>query len=111
MGQKCLRPKVLLLTIPRWCFFCGSVFGFYVSSLSLISCVVCSLQPCDHLLGKGWPLGSLVFDVYLCFCHFPIWCLGSGVVLVCIDPWYLPSSLLRMVFTIFDMMAILVMRS
>ena len=28
---------------------------------------------------------SLVCDVFLCFCHFPIWCLGSGVVLDCID--------------------------
>ena len=27
------------------------------------------------------PLGSLVCDVFLCFCHFPIWCPGSGVVL------------------------------
>ena len=24
-------------------------------------------------------------NVFLCFCHFPIWCLGSGVVLDCID--------------------------
>ena len=28
---------------------------------------------------------SLVCDNLLCFCHFPIWCLGSGVVLDCID--------------------------
>ena len=25
-------------------------------------CFFFSLQPCDHLLGKGWPLGSLVCD-------------------------------------------------
>ena len=25
-----------------------------------------------HLLGKGWPLGSLVCDVFLCYCHFPM---------------------------------------
>ena len=55
----------------------------YVSCLSC--CLVCSLQPCGHLLGKGWPLGSLVCDVFLCFCHFPMWCPGSGVVLDCID--------------------------
>ena len=35
-------------------------------------------------LGKGWPLHSLVCNVFLCFCHFHMWCLG--VVLVCIDP-------------------------
>ena len=43
--------------------------------------------------GKGWPLGSLVCDVFLCFCHFPIWCSGSGVVFDCIDSWSLPSFL------------------
>ena len=31
---------------------------------------------------RGWPLGSLVFDVFLCFYHFPIWCPGSGVDLI-----------------------------
>ena len=34
---------------------------------------------------KGWPLCSPVCDVFLCFCHFPMWCPGSGVVLDCID--------------------------
>ena len=28
---------------------------------------------------------TLVCDVKLCFCHFPIWYPGSGVVLYCID--------------------------
>ena len=36
---------------------------------------------------------SLVFGVFLCFCHFPMWCPGSGVVLDCIDSWSLPFSL------------------
>ena len=40
---------------------------------------------CGHLLGNGWPLGSLVCDVFLCFCHFHVWCPGSGVVFDCID--------------------------
>ena len=56
-------------------------FVIYVSCLSLLCCLVYFLQPHDHLLGKGWPLGSFVCDVFLCFCHFPIWCPGSGVVL------------------------------
>ena len=30
--------------------------------------------------GKA-PFCSLVCDVFLCFCHFPIWCPESGVVL------------------------------
>ena len=63
----------------------------FVISVSCLSCfLVCSLQPCGHLLGKGWPRGSLICDVLLCFCHFPMWCPGSGVVLDCIDSWYVP---------------------
>ena len=58
-----------------------------VSCLSLSYCLVCSLQPCDHLLGKGWPIGSLVCDGSLCLCHFPLWCPGSDVLLDCIDSW------------------------
>ena len=38
------------------------------------------LQPCGQLLGKGWPLSSLVCYVLFSFCHFPIWCPGSGIV-------------------------------
>ena len=55
------------LIVRRRCFFCG---------YPLLYCPVCSFQPCDHLLGKDWPLGSLVYDVPLSFCHFPIRCLG-----------------------------------
>ena len=46
--------------------------------------------------GKG--LASLLSRVFLMcfFFHFPIWCLGSGVVLHCIDSWPLPSSLFLM---------------
>ena len=47
---------------------------------------------CDHMLEKGCPLGSHVYDVSLCFCQLPIWCPGSGVVLYCIDSCSLPSS-------------------
>ena len=45
------------------------IFVIYVSCLSC--CLVCSLQPCGHLMGKDWPLGSLVCDVFLCFVTFP----------------------------------------
>ena len=34
-------------------------FLIYVSRSSLLYCLVCSLQHCDHLLGKGRPFGSL----------------------------------------------------
>ena len=47
----------------------------------MLYCLVCSLQHCGHLLGKGWPLGSLVCDVFLCLYHFP-WLV---VVFDCVD--------------------------
>ena len=31
---------------------------------------------------------------FLVFCHFHMWCPGSGVILGCIDSWSLPSYLL-----------------
>ena len=40
-------------------------FLIYVSCLSCF--LVCSLQPCVLLLGKGWPLVSLVCDVFIVF--------------------------------------------
>ena len=61
----------------------------WVSCLSLLCCIVCSLQPSDHLLGKGLPPDSLVCAVFLCFCHFPIWWPGSGLVLDCIDYFFI----------------------
>ena len=47
------------------------LFVIYVLSVSLFCCLVCSLQICHHLVGKGCPLGSLVCDVFLCFDTFP----------------------------------------
>ena len=42
-----------------------------------------------------WERASLLALLYVMFsCHFPMWCLGLGVVLDCIDSWSLPSSLL-----------------
>ena len=41
------------------------LFDVFVSSLSLLYCLVCSLHPCEHLQGKGCPLSSLAFDVSL----------------------------------------------
>ena len=59
-----------LLAAPRLCFVCGSflLFVFRVCH--------CSLKPFWSPAGKE--LGSLVSDFFLCFCHFPIWCSGSG---------------------------------
>ena len=73
-------------TIIYWPFQGHASFMDPFCYVSCLSCfIVCSLQPCGHLMRNGWPLGSLVCDVFLCFCHFPMWCSGSGVVLDCID--------------------------
>ena len=57
----------------------GILFVTYVSCLSC--CLVCSLQPFGHLLGKL--LLSLLYVMFSCVCHFPMWCSGSGMVLDC----------------------------
>ena len=67
------------------------IFIIYVLFLSCL--LVCSLQPCGHLLGKDQPLGSHVCDILLCFCHLSMWCPGAGVVLDCIDSRSLPPYL------------------
>ena len=61
------------------------LFVVCVLCLSLPYCLVCFLQPCGHMLGKGRPLGSLVIYVFLCFSHFPIGVLGQV--------WYLIVSI------------------
>ena len=75
------------------CFLSCGCFAFVCVSLYV---------PCDHLLGKGWPLGSCLWclTVSLSLSH---WYPGSGVVLDCIDSWSLhpyfvslgPSVILR----------------
>ena len=65
--------------------------AFYVDSFVIC---VCSLQPCCHLLGKDWPLGSLVCGVFLYSCHVPIWRPKSVLVFNCIDSESLSYSLL-----------------
>ena len=76
-------PVIFLLTVPRRYFFLGSFF--YLYNLSLPYCLVCVLQYYGHLLGKGCFLGSPVCGVLLCFCHFPIRCVGQV--------WYLTESI------------------
>ena len=60
------------------------ILVIYVSCLSCF--LVCSLQPCGNLLGKSWPLGTLVCYVLLCFVTFPCGVLGQV--------WYLIVSII-----------------
>ena len=57
-----------------WPFQGGTSFVNHLRYLYVLclSCFrVCSLLPCGHLQGKGWPLGSRLW-CYLCFCLFPM---------------------------------------
>ena len=90
------ETSIEMRLVPLNMFICPPVI-FTDTLFLLFLCHVCLcmssclflVQPCDYLLGKGWPLGSLVCDVFLCFCHFPIWCPGSGVLLDSMDSWCL----------------------
>ena len=59
-------------------------------------CYVILSVPCNLVI-TWWEridLLALLCFVFLVFCHFPEWCPVSGVVLDCIDSWFLTSSLL-----------------
>ena len=60
--------KYVLLRVPRRCLFCGSFFVIYVSCLS--GFLVCSVQPCGHLLGKA-DLLALLYVMFYCILSFP----------------------------------------
>ena len=49
-------------------------FGYLCFVSIMLSCL--SIQPCGHLLGKGWPLDSLVCDVSCVIVTFPCVVLG-----------------------------------
>ena len=95
-----LKPsgKIFLLSVPRLCFFCGSLMLF-LSCFWYAFMHVCLLMPCGHLMEKGWLLGSRLWCliVKLSLSH---WYPGSGVVLDCINSWSLPLFLLLKWFTL-----------
>ena len=73
-SNMCKPSSVFLLTVPRRCFFLG-FFLLFVVRVILSNLFLAALwSPAV----KGL-LGYLVCDVFLCFCHFPMWCPGSGV--------------------------------
>ena len=54
------------------------------SSLVFVMLSRLFILPYGHLLGRADFL-ALVCDDLLCFCNFPMWYPGSGVLLNCID--------------------------
>ena len=78
-GEAGAKPsrEISILTVPRRYFFCGSFVFIYVLCLSCFR--VCSLLPCGHLLGNGWPLGSRLWCLimFLSRSHVVIWVRGG----------------------------------
>ena len=81
-----LSSKIVLLTVPRRYYFCGSFLFF-------LSCVcyryafvrVWLFVLYGHLLEKGLPLGTRLWCLAVSFFLLYHWCPGSGVVFNCID--------------------------
>ena len=71
--------KAMLLL---WIILCYLCFMFMCYSVFY---VLCSLVNTSWERGQGLPIGCLEYCVFLCFCHFPIWCSRPGMVLDCID--------------------------
>ena len=82
----------------HWPFQGGASFVYHSCYFCLFFCHasmhVCMLMPCGHLLGKGWPLGSRLWWLFVTL-SLSNWCPGSGVVLDCIDSRFLPYFLLQ----------------
>ena len=68
--QTCLSPRVFFTDHSKL------VLVLWIFAVICVSCLsrypVSSLQPCGQLLGTCWPLGSLVCDIFVVFCHFLI---------------------------------------
>ena len=58
------------------------------------------LQSCGHLLGKGWPLGPLVCDVFLSFVTFPYGVLGQVWYLIVWIPDFCPLPYFENIVTL-----------
>ena len=67
-------------------------------------------QGCDSFIdplsfGFRVCLLALICYVNLCICHFPMWYPWSGVVLNCIDCWFLPILLLCDIVTFVSLLS------
>ena len=85
-GETGLSPPVKYF---YWPFQGGTSFVDHLCYLYLVIAMLkplCSLLPCGHQTGKGWPLGPCLWYL-LWFCYFPIWYPGTRVILDCIDYW------------------------
>ena len=84
--------------VPLSMFICHPVL-FTDASVLLLLCHVClCMLSCLFLATLRLPAGKRLTSYLSCvwcflvFCHFPIWCPGSAVVLDLFISWYLPYS-------------------
>ena len=70
-----------------------NLWNWFLSCVCYAFVGVCLFVPCDHLLGKGWPLGYLLGCITVSLSIYN-WYPWSGVVLDCIDSWYLHPYIL-----------------
>ena len=76
----------LTLSVPRRCFFFGS-FLLFMLCVCRACCLICSLQPCGHLLGKGFGLLALLCVMFSCgFVTLPCGVLGQVWYLIVLIP-------------------------
>ena len=75
-----LNHQVKYFTDRRRCFFCGSLMLF-LSCFCYAFVHICLLMPCGHLLGKGLPLGSLLWCLIGILCQ--LWCLILSISDLC----------------------------
>ena len=59
-------------------------FCYLCFELVMLSCL-CHCSLVVTCWERAYLLALLYVMFFLCFCHFPMWCPGSGVVLECID--------------------------
>ena len=96
MEQSPIYSILFLLTIPRRCFYCGSVLLFMVRvCLCHTDCLVCFMEPCGNLMGKRWPLDSLECDCFLlvivtfqCVVLGQVWYLIILIPDICLLPYF-----------------------
>ena len=80
-------------------FYCTFQGGASFMDLFCYLCFVFVMLSCLFIAVNAvtcWERANLLALLCVmcpCFCHFPMWCPGSGVVLDCIDSLALPSYL------------------
>ena len=71
--------KIIFILVDPFCYKCFT-FVFII-----LSCLFLAALWTPAVKGLTSLLFDILCDVSLCYCHFHIWCLGSGLVLDCIN--------------------------